>query len=112
MAEIIIKKRVDLDFLGKDYEDSYLDFRSISVQEYPKLMKKVEATGDDNSESFKVIMDILKEQFVDGIFNKQKVDKEDMGKFDAETVLKCFEALTGQVAQDGVTSIDPKEGEQ
>ena len=40
---------------------------------------------------------------------KQKVVKEDLGKFDGQTIMKCFEVLTGQsVDEDGNRSLPPK----
>lgn len=104
MAEIIIKKKVTLEFLGEDYEDSYLVFRSISIQEFPALMKKVEAASDDNVKSLSAMIDMLQDHFVEGIFDKQKVSQDDLGKFDAETIIKCFELLTGQA--------DPKDNSE
>lgn len=105
MAEIIIKKKVTLEFLGDEYKDSYLTFRSIPIGEYEELIKKVDAVED--SQSMSEIIKILENYFVEGLFDGQKVNKEDVSQFDGETILKCFETLTGQKTVEGERQLDP-----
>lgn len=108
MAKIVIKKRVELGFLGDDYSDSYLIFRSIPVVEYSDIIKKAEA-ANDNQESMTYIIETLEKYFLSGSFQKENVAKEDIKQFDGDTILKCFESLTGQVAtEEGNTTLDPK----
>lgn len=113
MAEIIIKKRVDLGYLGEDYKDSYLTFKSIAVRDFPAVIKKLDSVGDDDSleKKLKTMLSVLEEHYVEGIYDKQKVEKEDIGKFDQETILRAFEKLTGQDITKEVP-IDPKDVKQ
>lgn len=105
MAEIIIKKKVTLEFLGEEYKDSYLTFKSIPIGEYEELIAKVDKVEEDKSMS--EIMKILENYFVEGLFDGQKVNKEDVSQFDGETILKCFETLTGQKTVEGERQLDP-----
>jgi len=105
MAEIIIKKKVTLEFLGEEYKDSHVTFRSIPIGEYEELIKQVD--GVEENKSLSEIIKILENYFVEGLFDGQKVAKEDIKQFDGETVLKCFETLTGQKTVEGERQLDP-----
>lgn len=105
MADIIIKKRVDLGFLGEDYKDSYITFRSIPVSEYEDLVKQVDSV--EESKSLPEIIKILEKYFVDGLFEGQKLAKDDIKQFDGETTIKFFETLTGQKTVEGERQLDP-----
>lgn len=37
MSKIVIKKRINLDFLGDDYKDAYLVFKSIPLPDYESI---------------------------------------------------------------------------
>jgi hypothetical protein len=106
MAEIIIKKKVTLEFLGDEYKDSYITFKSIPIGEYEDLISKVDKV--EESKSMSEIMKILETYFVEGLFDGQKLAKEDVNQFDGETILKCFETLTGQKTVEGERQLDPK----
>lgn len=93
MADIIIKKRVTLDFLGEDYKADYLVFKSIPIDEYDTIMAK---EPGDNKEALNFIKETLASRFIEGRFQEQDVTKEDIGKFDAEVITSCFAVLTGQ----------------
>lgn len=99
MANIVIKKRVSLDFLGKEYEGSYLSFKSISVSEYEKLLGEFENV--DNTKSIQLTLKILEEHFLEGKFQNEKVEASDLNQFDVQTLVTCLEHFTGQ-------KIDPK----
>ncbi len=94
MANIVIKKKVSLDFLGKEYEQSYLTFRSMSIAEYEVLLKSLE--GVDNSKSIKLTLEILKTHFIEGEFLAEKVEAADLDQFDVQTLVACLEYFTGQ----------------
>jgi len=106
MAEIIIKKKVTLEFLGDEYKDSYLTFKSIPIGEYEDLITALDKV--EKKESMSEIMKIIQNYFVEGLFDGQKVAKEDVSQFDGETILKCFETLTGQKTVEGERQLDPK----
>lgn len=109
MANIIIKRKVMLDFLGDEYKDSYLVFKAVPVVAYNNLIARIDSVSG-NQESMTEIIKILEEYFVDGVFNNEKVLKEDIKQFDGDTMLRCFETLTGQTRnEEGGLELDPKD---
>lgn len=89
---IVVKKRISLDFLGEEYKDSYLIFKSVSLDELDNAFK-----GTVREETVK--------RFVEGEINQGgemvKVTKENLTELPGEVFLRAFSELTG-------TSIDPK----
>lgn len=94
--DIVIEKRVSLEFLGEQYKDSHLTFRAMSLDEYEKLRPKLQAVLDKGNESIRLMKQTLKEYFIEGSFKGQPVTKEDIGKFDLGTLSTCFEVFSGQ----------------
>ena len=39
MGKIVIKKQVSLDFLGEDYKEAYINFKSIPALDYEQIKK-------------------------------------------------------------------------
>ena len=108
MANIVIKRKVMLDFLGDEYKDSYLVFKAVPVVAYNDLIARIDSVSDQ--ESMAEIIKILEDYFVDGVFNNEKVLKEDIKQFDGDTMLRCFETLTGQTRDEsGGLELDPKD---
>lgn len=98
---LVIKKRVSLEFLGEEYKDASLTFKSIPIKDIDSLQKEVTKSQEDNKAAT-FILDTLKKYFVEGVFpGVDTVTADDLGDLDSETVLKCFSTLTGQ-------TIDPK----
>lgn len=109
MANIVIKRKVMLDFLGDEYKDSYLVFKAVPVVAYNDLIARIDSVSG-NQESMVEIIKILEEYFVDGVFDNEKVLKEDIKQFDGDTMLRCFETLTGQTRDEsGGLELDPKD---
>jgi len=100
---IVIKKRIDLSFLGTDYNDSYLVFSSISIREYEELLPQLESIANDNLKSLQYIKTVLNEHFLEGKFQGVDVKKEDLEEFDLETLMTCFQRFTGQADPKVVT---------
>jgi len=98
MANIIIKKRVDLNFLGEVHKEDFLVFKSLPVKKYKEL---VDGRPDEDSEQYDYVLSVLVDNFLNGKFQSEDVDKKDLADFDGETILKCFARLTGQ-------DLDPK----
>ena len=96
MAKIVIKKRVELGFLGEEYEKDYLEFSSLPLSEYEKLLDQLEGVQEDNRKSLQLIKDILESRFLSGKFQDEEVVKEDLQQFDLETLTRCFELFTGR----------------
>lgn len=101
MAKIVIKKRITLEFLGDEYKDDFLVFKSIPLKAYEELIPKLEKMSEDSVKSVALIKQILEDNFIEGTFQNEPVNKEDLADFDMETLVKCFGLFTGQ-------SSDPK----
>lgn len=107
MAQIVIEKTVSLEFLGKQYKDSFLILKAMPVGKYKEYRKKLDKQEKDEGgvKALETIISILEENFIRGkIFhNGDLVDltKENISDLDGESVVKCFERFVG-------TDIDPK----
>lgn len=96
---LVIKKRVNLDFLGDEYKEAYIIFKSVPLNDYEKIME----APQEGKEALKFIQGVLEKYFVGGKApddNGQLADikKEDLGQLDGETAVKCFEVLSGTSA--------------
>lgn len=105
---IIIKKKVDLGFLGDEYKDSYLEFKQIPVDdieeneaERQKALKEDGAV--DNILATKHVLNILKKYFVGGKFKGEEVTERDLGQFDDTVLLHCVEVINGTIDPKGET---------
>lgn len=103
---IVIKKRVNLDFLGDEYKEAYLTFKAIPLKDYEAIIDEMPKDTQDNKKALQLIVKYLKQYFIGGKFPNDKgeledVSVEDVDELDAATALACFETLTGQ-------RIDPK----
>lgn len=103
MAKILIRKKVDLTFLGEEYKDDYLVFKSMPLREYEKLLPELEAIGEDGKKSLVIIKRVLEDNFIEGKFQGEDVAKEDLIDFDLITLTKCFEIFTGQASDPKVS---------
>lgn len=97
MANIVIKKKVQLDFLGEEYKDDYLVFKAIPIKDYEKIVEDVEKLADNNKQSFKYMKEVIPKYFLSGSFGGEDVTKENLEDFDQETYLNIFQRITGQV---------------
>lgn len=94
MAKIVIKKRLELGFLGEEHKDDYLIFKAIPVGEFKKILEDRPDAEDVGQVEF--IVDILQSKFLEGSFLGEEVAKEDLSEFDAESIITFFSRLTGQ----------------
>jgi hypothetical protein len=79
VSKLVIRKRVTLEFLGDEYKDAYLDFKSIPVGDYDKLIDEIKAAGEgDNKKANAAILKILKEYYLGGKFPNDKGVVEDL----------------------------------
>lgn len=103
MADIVIRKKVTLEFLGDDYKDCYLIFQALSVGEYETYQKKMRSIGemDDKieaeKEALKAIVGIVKDKFIEGKWLDQQVEINDLVKFDLNTLTNVINAIIGEV---------------
>lgn len=102
---IVIKKKVSLEFLGEDYKDAYLTFKSIPVIDLEAVQSKLKKSEKQKGAAVDTILDLLKEYFIDGQFptngGLESVAKEDLSGLDPPTCIECFRKFTGQ-------ELDPK----
>lgn len=63
MSKIVIKKRVNLDFLGEDYKDAYLVFRSIPLPELDDATAKM---PDSDPRYLDLVIKAQTEKLTDG----------------------------------------------
>lgn len=93
---ITIKRRVNLDFLGEAYKDSYLEFYVMPLAEYEEFTKKLVKTSDQSATRF--ILDGLKSKFLSGKINQdgqlKDMTVEDLDSLDAASIIKLFDTYT------------------
>ena len=99
MGKIVIKKRITLEFLGDEYKECYLEFKTIPMKDYIEYVKKAsESKGE--AEASQYIIDALTPLFVSGKFLENDelfdVTKDQIKEFDVETLVTSFNILTGQ----------------
>lgn len=100
MSRIVIKKRISLDFLGKEYADCYLEFKTIPMKDYERFVGwSRENKGGEGAVTF--ICQALEELFIGGKFKGEDgelfdVKKEELSDFDVNVLIDIFKTLTGQ----------------
>lgn len=100
MTKFYIKHKVSLGFLGKEYKDAYLTFKTLPVSQYEDFFKKAENLT--NLEATKVAMEVVKERFIEGKFiteDNELVDvtADDLSSFlDEGTLNYCYLSILGQ----------------
>ena len=97
---LLIKKRVNLDFLGDEYKESYIEFKAIPVKDFEAIQTEQKKIEDDDIKAIRFILDNLKKYFLSGKAPDDKGEvadlvADDMGDLDQQSVVKCFEILTG-----------------
>lgn len=87
---LIIKKRVSLDFLGDEYEKSYVNVRAISVSEYDEIKK-----------SEKSVKDTVLDRFVSGEIDQNgkmtELTRENLEELPGEVFVEAFNQMLGKI---------------
>lgn len=100
MGKIVIKKKISLDYLGEDYKGGHITFKSLSVKDVQEKMDAIEQASDDGKKAIGIMVGILQDNFIDGVFKSDGEDvnlsKEDIDEFDPESVTRFFKVLAGQ----------------
>lgn len=96
---LVIKKTVSLDFLGEDYKDAYIVFKSIPLKDYDEIID----APQEGKDALVFVQKVLEKYFLAGKFpdengKVQDLTKEDIAQLDGETAVKCFEVLSGTSA--------------
>ena len=60
MGKIVIKKRVSLDFLGEDYKEAYINFKSIPALDYEQIQEDTKKLEEGDKNSLTYIIGVLK----------------------------------------------------
>lgn len=100
MSKLIIKKRVSLDFLGDEYKDASITFRSMPIPDYEVIASEIKNVKD--GEANKAILEIVKRYYVSAEFpNDDGVlepldSKDELDQMDADMLIECFGRLTGR----------------
>lgn len=102
---LTIKKKVSLEFLGEEYKEAYITFKSIPLKDYESIIDSM-PKEENNKEALQLIVKTLRDYFVGGKFpddagELKDIVKEDIDDLDAESAIACFQTLMGQ-------KIDPK----
>lgn len=93
---LVIKKAVDLSSLGEAYQGITLNFKSIPAKNLPELEKGQKDIGEDTKKIMTFFLNILQEYFIDGKQQDTALVKEDINELDAQSIMYCFQILTGQ----------------
>ncbi len=102
MSNIQIVKKVSLEFLGDRYEKSFINIRSISMNEREEIIKQLDKIKTEQK-STDFVKDTILDRFVDGEFvdgEKPAVSllKEDLMDFPAEVFLEAMQQLQGRTS--------------
>jgi hypothetical protein len=107
MGKFAIRKTVKLDFLGDEYKDAYLVFKTIPIKEYANLLPAINQMEEDRIKSSEKVIEIIKDKFIagktlteDGELEAITTDELD-DILDEEVSSHVFAVITGQ-------KIDPK----
>lgn len=99
MANIVIKKKVSLEFLGDEYKDSYILFKVIPISEYRELIPKIDAV-EKRLDLIELMLEVLKDKFIEGKILEESttvdMTNKDLESLDEATLSECFAYITGQ----------------
>jgi len=100
MSRIVIKRKISLDFIGEDYKDCYLEFKTIPMKEYEKYVQQA-SENKDEKKAIEFITKTLQDLYISGKFIDEKnelfdVKAEELGDFDMNVMITVFKTLTGQ----------------
>ncbi len=99
---IAIKRKVSLDFLGDEYKDSFITFKSMPVKKFQEFDKQIKELAEGDLSSITLILGVLEDCFIDGKFLGEDVEADEIQNFDVDALLTVFKLFTGQ-------ELDPKE---
>lgn len=108
MSKIVIKRQVSFDILGDEYKEAYVTFRSIPAKDYEQINDDVVKLEADSKLPFNYLLGVLKKYFLEGKFptdgKLEDLSAEDLDGIDGDTIVICFQRLTGQVSDPKVES--------
>lgn len=105
MPKFIATRHFSLTFLGEEWKDCFIIFRSLSVNEARELMKQ-KLTGKDPAEIITVSLNLLKTHFIKGTAVGEgnqivKLTKEDLADLPAQILEKAVLFLVGGTSSEG-----------
>lgn len=103
MAEIVVKKRITLEFLGEDYKDGYIVFESIPVKDYERIIKEVEvAEKSGGSEAMNLVKKLVTGRLVEGEIPQDggmvAITKDNLADLPGDVFLEAMQQLTGKIS--------------
>ncbi len=103
MSKFAIKKRVELGFLGSEWEQCYITLIPLAVKEFEKIQRiapKDETDTQASIDAMNAMLEIIKEHFVSGkgFDGTQVVDiyKDDIDDLPMEILTVCINSLAGK----------------
>ena len=106
MPEIVVKKRISLEFLGEEYKEGFIIASSLPMSEEQTIQDKAKAIINvDGKPDEKKSIDFLKEfvldRFIEGKFisadGEVILTKENLDKLPSEVFIQVSSILQGQV---------------
>lgn len=102
MANIVIKKKISLDFLGEEYQGGFVEFKSLTIKDVESKLDEIQNVGEDNKKAVELMLNLLKQSFIGGTYvygeTKEEINKDDLEQFDVNSIIKFFSILSGQDA--------------
>lgn len=97
---ITINTRVNLDFLGEEYNESYLSFKSIPMKDLDSIMSEMKKVSEDDSKSLGYLTELVTTRFVEGKVSQngklQDVISDDLLDFPSNVITACIERMIGK----------------
>lgn len=96
---IVIKKRVSLEFLGEEYKDSYITFRSMPLSDYESSIP-LSAKAIEEKKALSFMLEQVKKYFIggkciDAMGDLAEIKSEDLDTLDVDVAERCFVAISG-----------------
>lgn len=110
---LVIRKKVSLEFLGEEYKEAFLLFRSIPIKDFNELQDEIATIGDDNKKSLGFIQEKIKHYFISGQAPNESgaledITVNDLDELDQQSIIKCFQSLTGQSINEDTDFLEPQ----
>lgn len=103
MTKFAIKKKIDLGFLGSEWEQCYITLVPLAVKEFEKIQRiapKDENDAEAGIEAMNAMLDIVREHFVEGkSFDGTSIvsiDRDDISDLPMEILTLCINSLAGK----------------
>lgn len=98
----VVTKRLTLDFLGKDWKDTFIEFNPFTISDVKNkfpIIAKLQEKGANLSEGIDIMISLLTDKFVTGKAIDEKgeltdLKKEDLNDLPVEVIGRAFSFLS------------------